>query len=190
MLELRSESPPEWIAAVLADFDGFLVDHAACERKASATAMSFVVRYPDRELLIEPMIELAIEELEHFHQVYKIISERRIKLTPDVKDPYINTLLKAIRTGRDERLLDRLVVGGVVEARGCERFRIVADALPEGDLKVFYDEIAKSEARHHGLFLRMARHYFPEDVVAKRHDEFLGIEAVALAGLKPRAVLH
>ena len=88
MLPLRIPTPPAWLEVVLADFDAFLLDHAACERKASATGMSFVVRYPDRRALLEPMIAFAREELEHFHQVYRLIEARGLVLRRDEKDPW------------------------------------------------------------------------------------------------------
>jgi tRNA-(ms[2]io[6]A)-hydroxylase len=97
MLDLRVSTSPEWLEVVLADFDAFLIDHAACERKASATGMSFVVRYPDRIPLIEPMIEFAREELEHFHRVYKKMSERGLTFQPDYKDEYVTDLRRHVR---------------------------------------------------------------------------------------------
>lgn len=190
MFELHSHSDPAWLDAVMVDFDSFLLDHAACERKASAMGMNFVVRYPDRELLIEPMIELAREELEHFHEVFKLIRARGLTLGQDAKDPYVNWLLAEVRGGRDPRLLDRLLVAGVLEARGCERFGLVATALPPGPEKELYEELTRSEARHHGMFLRMARHYFPEAEVQERLDFFLDLEADALVKLPIRAALH
>ena len=119
MFDLRRQTPPEWLDAVFADFEAFLLDHAACERKASATGMSFVVRYPDRSALIEPMIEFAREELEHFHIMYKLVAERGLILCDDYKDPYVNALRAQCRSSGDALLLDRLVVSGIVEARGC-----------------------------------------------------------------------
>lgn len=190
MFELHADSRPEWLEAVLDDFDSFLLDHAACERKASSTGMLFVVRYPDRTFLIEPMIELAREELEHFHEVYKLIRARGLQLLPDEKDPYVNYLLKQVRGGRDARLLDRLLLAGVLEARGCERFGLIAQALPVGPEKELYEEFTRSEARHHGMFLRMARHYFDEATVAERLHFFLDLEAEALATLPVRSALH
>src|SRR5262245_11424853 len=117
MFDLRFATPRVWLDVIFADFDAFLLDHAACERKAAATGMSFVVRYPDRRVLIEPMIEFAKEELEHFHQVYRVIDKRRLVLADDYKDPYVNGLRTQMRTGADALLLDRLLVAGVVEAR-------------------------------------------------------------------------
>ena len=129
MLDLRVATPPAWLDVVLGDFDAFLLDHAACERKASATGMSLVVKYPDRQVLLEPLIEFAREELEHFHRVFRVIAARGLTLQPDYKDEYVNQLLKQVRTtGADAMLVDRLLVAGVVEARGCERLRIVASA--------------------------------------------------------------
>ena len=190
MLLLRTDTPASWVSACLGDFDRFLVDHAACERKASATAMSFVVRYPDRTPLLVPMVELAREELEHFQRVVTLLIDRGIRMGPDEKDPYVVALLERVRHGRDERLLDRLLVGGLVEARGAERFELVGRALEPGDLKSFYVELATSEARHYVLFTDLARQLFDEDLVAARVDELLDIEAGIVDGLEIRPALH
>ena len=115
-LPLRQESPKGWLEASLSDFDAFLIDHAACERKASALAMSFVVKYADRPALVEPMICLAKEELAHFHEVYRLIHKRGKSLGADEKDPYVQKLMKSIRNGREDHFLDRLLVSGVIEA--------------------------------------------------------------------------
>ena len=126
MLNLRCPSPPEWMHTVMANFDAFLIDHAACERKASATALSFVVRYPDRPKLVEAMIDLAKEELNHFEQVTQLIHQRGLLLGSDVKDPYVNALLRQTRGASEDRLMDRLLIFGIIEGRGCERFQLVA----------------------------------------------------------------
>lgn len=190
MLPLVTPTPVAWVDLVLANFDAFLLDHAACERKASATGMSFVVRYPDRKELLEPMIAFAREELEHFHQVYRLIEARGLTLQPDTKDPYVEPLIRWVRAGRDDRLLDRLVMGGVVEARGCERFGLVAQALPAGELKEFYAELTRCEARHVGLFHRLARKCFPSEQVDARVGDLLALEGAIVAGLPLRAALH
>jgi tRNA 2-(methylsulfanyl)-N6-isopentenyladenosine37 hydroxylase len=109
MLDLRVKTPPEWLDAVFGDFDAFLLDHANCERKASATGMSFVARYPDKLELLDPMIEFAKEELEHFHVMYRICAQRGLTLADDYKDPYVNTLRTNIRAGGDIHFLDRLL---------------------------------------------------------------------------------
>ncbi len=190
MLDLRLKTPPAWLDAVLDDFDAFLVDHAACERKAAATGMSFVVRYPDRTALLEPMIAFAREELEHFHRVYRFIEARGLRLGPDERDPYVNGLQAHLRPKGDARLLDRLVLGAIVEARGCERFGLVAQGLPDGELKDFYVEITRSEARHQGLFLRLARPYFDESEIRDRLDALLDAEADVVQRLPLRPALH
>ncbi len=192
MLDLRAVTPPAWLEAVLADFDAFLIDHAACERKASATGMSFVVRYPDRKQLIEPMIEFAREELEHFHIVYKLCAERGLVLADDYKDAYVNGLRSRVRPGRDECLLDRLLVAGVVEARGCERLYIVAEALRERNPRYagIYLDLARAESRHHGLFFRLARELFGDAMTFERGGELLDYEARLVSELPHRAAVH
>ncbi len=191
MFDLQAPSPKAWVDAVMGDFDAFLVDHASCERKASATGMSFIVRYPDRVEMIDELIAFAREELEHFHLVYKIMEKRGLRLAQkDEKDPYVNRLMKHVRNGSRERMLDRFVMAAIVEARGCERFALVADALPEGELKEFYMDIARSEARHHGFFLRLARHYFEQEEIDLRYSEFLRLEGEIMLALPIRAALH
>lgn len=190
MLNLRVATPPAWLDAVLADFDAFLLDHAACERKAAATGMSFVVRYPDRQPLLEPMIEFAREELEHFHRVYRVIAARGLRLLPDTKDEYVNRLRGKVRSGGDAMLLDRLLVAGVVEARGCERLRLVAQASLPPDLGAMYEDLGRAEARHHALFFRLARELFDEAEVQARADEFLDFEAKLIEQLPFRAAVH
>ena len=116
MLDLRISTPPAWLEVVFADFDSFLIDHACCERKASATGMSFVVRYPDKPDLLEPMIEFAREELEHFHRVFKALSSRGLALRDDYQDEYVNRLRKSFRGSGGDPLVDGLLVAGVIEA--------------------------------------------------------------------------
>jgi len=192
MLDLRCPTSPAWLHAVLADFDAFLIDHAACERKAAATGMSFVVRYSDRTALVEPMIEFAREELEHFHRVYRVMAQRGLLLAPDYRDEYVNGLLKEIRSGTDHLFLDRLLVAGIVEARGCERLRLVHDALSDSDpeLKKLYLELGRAEARHHALFFRLAKLFFEAEVVERRAGELLDSEARLIERLPHRAAVH
>src|SRR5262245_57641647 len=110
MFDLRISTPEAWLIAVFSDFDAFLVDHAACERKASATGMMFVVRYPDRPSLIEPLIAFAREELEHFQIVVGVIQKRGLRLGNDYRDEYVNAFLRTTRQGADALLMDRLLV--------------------------------------------------------------------------------
>ncbi len=190
MLQLDYTTTEGWLTAVFADFDAFLLDHAACERKASATGMAFVVRYPDRTALLEPLIAFAREELGHFHEVYRRIEARGLTLGPDTRDPYVSALSGFVRTGRDERLLDRLVLAAVIEARGCERFGLVAQGHPDAQWRAFYTEITRSEARHHGLFVRLAEIYFSRSDVQARVSQALAFEADVMANLPIRAALH
>ena len=190
MLRLRIQTDPAWTDCVLQNFDAFLVDHAACERKASASAIHLAMHYPDRPDLVKSCVELAREELEHFQQVVDVLYARGQVMRPDERDPYVNRLLKLNRKGTRAYMLDRLLVFAVVEARGCERFGLIAEALPEGPLKTFYADITGSEARHHGLFVRLARLYFERAEVDARLDEILEAEAEIVASLPIRAALH
>jgi tRNA-(ms[2]io[6]A)-hydroxylase len=175
---------------VLADFDVFLLDHAACERKASASALAFVAHYPDRPELVDRCIGLAREELEHFHRVYGKIAERGLHLASDTRSEYAGRLSRHFRQGSDAYFLDRLLTAAVVEARGCERFGLVAAALPAGPMKDFYREIARSEVRHHELYLDLARIYFERASVATRLGEILDIESRIIGELPVRAALY
>ncbi|HET7541412.1 MAG TPA: tRNA-(ms[2]io[6]A)-hydroxylase [Polyangiaceae bacterium] len=192
MLDLRFKTPPQWLDAVFADFDAFLLDHTACERKAAATGMSFVVRYPDKSELIEPLIEFAREELEHFRIMYRIVHERGLIMADDYKDPYVNALRSRVRNSGPGVLLDKLLVAGIVEARGCERLFMVAEALKDqnSSLAEPYLELARAEARHHGLFFRLARAYFEESEIEQRAAALLDYEAELVRGLPHRAAVH
>lgn len=190
MLTLQIETPAGWIDTVLNDFDTFLIDHAACERKASGMAMSMVTHYPDKPDLTKAMTNLAIEELVHFKQVLTIMNKRGILMTPDEKDPYVNQLLKKVRNSKQEYFLDRLLTAGIIEARGHERFDIVGQHQQDPDLKKFYTNIAKAEEKHHELFVDLALIYFPKEIVKPRLDELLDIEAAIVKQLPLRAAVH
>jgi tRNA 2-(methylsulfanyl)-N6-isopentenyladenosine37 hydroxylase len=180
----------DWAPFVLQDFDAFLIDHAACERKASAVGMSFVVRYPDRDKILGPMIQFAREELEHFHQVYKLVAARGLKLAPDSESPYVNLLLKHVRNGRDERFLDRLLTTSLLESRGCERLHLIAAELKDEKLKAFYSRLARAEGAHQNLFFDLAKLYFPESTVVERWNQLREIEAVAISSVAYRHAVH
>jgi tRNA-(ms[2]io[6]A)-hydroxylase len=178
--ELCQPTPKAWLDGVFKNFDRFLQDHAACERKASALAMSLTARYADHPELVDMMIGLAREELEHFHEVTKIIHGRGMMLSADEPDQYVNALLAKARHGRRERFLDRLLISSVIEARGHERLEMVAQALPEGELKDFYTRLSASESGHKRIFLRLAELYFDAEETDRRYREFLEYESEAM----------
>lgn len=192
-MKLRFNTPDSWIEAVLADFDTFLIDHAAAEKKASGMAMSMLSHYPDREALVKAMTDLAIEELTHFRKVVKILYQRGLQPGADTKDDYVNHFRKSFRKGTEVYLLDRLLVGGIIEARGCERFGLVAQALKQTDdskMYRFYQDITDSEAKHHSLFVDLAETYFAKDEVQERLDQLLDVEAEIISALPITAMLH
>lgn len=190
MLRLRSETGPEWVRLVLGDFDGFLRDHASCERKASATAMSLVGHYPDRVELVEAMLDLAVEELGHFRGVYAILRDRGVGLVPDIKDPYVAELRSQLGRGKDTYFLDRLLVSAIIEARSCERLGIVARTLSPGSLADFYADLTRAEARHHAVFVNLAKLYYDPSKVEARLAELLDFEGNMVVRLPLRVAVH
>ncbi|MFT4720568.1 MAG: tRNA-(ms[2]io[6]A)-hydroxylase [Candidatus Azotimanducaceae bacterium] len=189
--QLRTTSSPEWLAAVVCDFDEFLQDHAANERKASTMAMSMVVHYPDKPELVDAMVDLALEELNHFRQVIRLMKARGVMQAADAKDPYVNLILKHVRKGTEHYFLDRLLSAAVIEARGAERFALIAGAESlAANTRTFYKTLARSEANHHQLFIRLACEYFPATTVESRLNEWLDIEAESLAAITIAPRLH
>jgi tRNA-(ms[2]io[6]A)-hydroxylase len=190
-LDLKEPSSSDWLKVVMDDFDAFLKDHADCERKASSMAMSFVAKYPDRVEIIPELINTAIEELEHFQQVSEILLQRKIGLPHQIKpDPYVKDLVAMAHSGREERFLDRLLIASIVETRGAERFKMIAEALKDEALKKFYKELWTSEAKHGEVFVRMALNYFPENRVYHRLEWWANIENDVLQNLELRPALH
>lgn len=190
-LDVKVPSKPEWIATVLDNFDAFLQDHADCERKASAMAMSFVAKYPDRVEIIPELIETGIEELEHFQQVYQLMQARGIQLQHSIgEDPYMKALISKCHSGRNERFLDRLLIASIVETRGAERFKMVADNLTDPEIQKFYKMLWVSEAKHGHIFVKMALHYFPEKQTYDRLAWWVDIEGEAINNLELRPALH
>ena len=190
MFELKYNTPFKWTEAVLADFDTFLQDHAAAEKKASGMAITMLSHYPDRKSLVRAMADLAIEELIHLKQVIKLMQAKDIELANDVKDQYIKEIRAVFRHGKEVFFMDRLLVAAVIEARGHERFSLVGQALPEGKEKDFYVTIAKSEEKHKNLFVELAYEYFDKNEVDVRLEEILIEEARICEGLPFRAALH
>ena len=136
------------------------------------------------------MIDLALEELNHFKQVVKLMNKRELILQPDKKDLYVNQLRSNMRDGSEKYFLDRLLSAAVIEARGAERFALIADNIKEPDLQTFYSTLAKSEASHHLLFVDLAKHYFDESDVKSRFEDWLVAEEQVLKDLPVHARLH
>jgi len=188
--KLKQHSQQSWLDAVLGDFDQFLVDHASCEKKASGMAISMISHYPDKPILVKAMLDLAIEELAHFRDVMALLLERGLQSGSDQKDPYVNQLHKAMDQGAEAYLLDRLLIASIVEARGAERFGMIAKALPDGRLKTFYQSITESENQHYKLFLSLAEQYCETNLILPRLQQLLEIEADIIQQLPDRPALH
>ena len=147
-------------------------------------AMSFVAKYPNRVEIIPELIEIGIEELEHFQEVYQLMEKRGVQLPDRMgQDPYVTALVSHCRTGRDERFLDRLVIASIVETRGAERFKLIAEGLEDRELGDFYKHFWTSEAKHGHVFVKMARHYFDWDEIQKRLVFFAEKEGEILQSL-------
>jgi len=187
---LKVPTSQAWLDTVLADFDTFLADHASCEKKASGMAMSMISHYPDRPELITNMLNLAIEELSHFRDVMRLILERDLQPSADQKDEYVNRLHQAMDQGKEAYLLDRLLIASIVEARGAERFGMIAGEVEEPRLKKFYQAITDSEARHYQMFLDLAELYFPAERIPPRLEQLLEIEADIIRTLPMKPALH
>lgn len=181
---------PAWVEVPLAHFDDFIMDHANCERKASALAMSLVMKYADRLPIIPGLIDVALEELEHFRQVYALMQRRGLKLASDVPDVYVKQLTRLMRHTRDERLIDQMLVASIIECRGAERFGLIAGALSDPQLKAFYSELHKAELKHGHLFVHLLLKLFPEDDVYPRCEQLMAEEAGIIAALPWKPALH
>ena len=191
-VELTYPSSSEWVETVMSDFDAFLQDHADCERKASAMAMSFVAKYPERYEIIPELIETGIEELEHFQQVYTFMQQRGVGLAPEMApDPYIKQLMALGHGGTPlTRFRDRLLLASLIECRGCERFRLVSEAVADEEIRRFYKVLWASEAKHSHIFIHMALRYFDQQEVDTRLAQLVDEEARIVRDLPLRAALH
>lgn len=185
-----SPSSTQWLDEVLGNFDEFLKDHASCEKKASGMAMNVASHYPDQPRLLNAMVDLAVEELNHYREVVRLLIRRNIAPGPDRKDPYVRALNNAVRRGPENFLLDRLLVGAVVERRGAERFGLIATALTEPALKNFYEAITASEERHWLLFVDLAQDFYPKAQVFERLIELSELENDVIHTLPIQPALH
>ena len=190
MLSLVEPTAPDWTGRVLADLPELLVDHAHCEKKAAGMAVNLVFRYPQHGFLLAPLSRLAREELLHFEQLLALLAERGESFRMLRPSPYAGRLRKATRTFEPARLLDTLLCGALIEARSCERFGLLAKAVPDDRLRVFYEGLLASEARHHGVYLELATALAPRAEVTSRLAELAELEARVLAEAPPMPRMH
>ncbi len=187
---LSSSTDPGWLTVALGDLDRVLIDHAHCEKKAAAQALSLVMAYPRHDELVQRMSALAIEELRHFRTVYAHLRRRGAELGPDPGDPYARALIGRVCSGGPGRLTDRLLVAGLIEARSHERLELLADALEEAELVALYRTLARAEAGHARLFVDLACRYDDPERVDRRLAELAAEEAKILADLPLEARIH
>jgi tRNA-(ms[2]io[6]A)-hydroxylase len=189
-LDLRVETAPEWLDLALANMDKILLDHANCEKKAAATAMSLVSAYPNYPELVRRCTRLALEELRHFEQVYSIIQARGLTLTRDRGESYAKKLVKSARDPEQERLVDRLLIAGIIEARSHERLALLSTGLEDPELASFYKALATAEAGHARLFVGLAERCVEGHDVLGRLDELLDREGEILSQLPVEPRVH
>jgi len=192
MLGLKLATDPRWANIANGNLEEILTDHAFCEQKAASNAISMIVTFGDYSDLVEAMIELAQEEMQHFQMVHKKILDRGWVLGKERKDDYVNELYKFVRKGhkRNILLIDRLLFGAMIEARSCERFKILSENIADKELAEFYHELMISEANHYTLFLGFARKYSDGIDVDERWQEFLNYEASIMANYSKKESVH
>lgn len=190
MFCLQSTTDPKWLELVSANVEKLLADHAYCEQKAAASALSLINRYPDDPVLVPQMMKLAQEELEHFERIYKVLSARGYKLGQMDKDPYVGELLPLCRKHGLEALIDRLLVASLIEARSAERFFMLADGLEDDELRALYKELSVTESQHHTQFVNLAFNYAPREDVKARLAELSTAEAEIVARLPISPRMH
>ena len=187
MLGLKLPTDPRWVNIAEKSIDDILIDHAFCEQKAASTGISLIVRYSDLTKLVEEVTPLVAEEWGHFRRALKEMAKRGVSLGRARKDDYVIGLQSYMIKGNSQGLLlEKLLVSALIEARSCERFRLLSLYCSDESLRGFYHEFMVSEAGHYRMFIDLAKEYYPEDQVKKRWQEWLEIEAKVLAGLELR----
>ena len=190
-LELKYNTPIEWAEQAVLGIDDFLQDHADAERKVSNMCMSFIAKYPNRNEIIDELIQIAVEELLHFKQVYQLIQKRGNELSPIFhKDPYMKLLMPILRSDRDLLFMDRLIVASIAELRGSERFKLIGQVVKDQDIAKFYTNLHIQELEHIDSFINMAKLYFPESEVNNRVEQILEKEAEVTESLPWRCAIH
>jgi tRNA 2-(methylsulfanyl)-N6-isopentenyladenosine37 hydroxylase len=168
--------------------DTLLLDHAHCEKKAASTVISLIFRYQQYPEMMGPLSEVAREELEHFEQVLELLERRGVRFQALPPSPYAKQLAGHVRSSEPEQFLDRLLCCSLIEARSCERMKLLSEGLPEPELRAFYEGLLVSEARHHHFYVDLALRYFDRDLVRQRLQELALAEAeiVSAGSEEPR----
>ena len=187
---LQQPSSSAWVEQALANLDTILLDHSHCERKAAGVALNLMFRYPSSAKLVRMLTAIAQEELQHFEQVNQILEQRGIPLAPLVPPPYGATLNKQIRRDEPNRMLDTLLVSGLIEARSHERLGLLAQHCSDQELAKFYRALMASEARHYGIYWTLADTYFERSLLTQRLEELAEIESNILSTLHPHPRIH
>jgi tRNA 2-(methylsulfanyl)-N6-isopentenyladenosine37 hydroxylase len=188
ILGLQLPTDPRWINLTEKSLEEILTDHAYCEQKAATSCISIVQHYNDREKIVEELSPLVTEEWGHFRMVLAEIKKRKLKLGRQRKDEYVNALLKFEKKGgsEDDRMLDKLLMCALIEARSCERFKRLSEGLQDTYLRKFYRRFMESEAGHYTLFITLAETYIPKQKVRKRWKEWLEHEAYIITNIDIR----
>ncbi|WP_370213780.1 tRNA-(ms[2]io[6]A)-hydroxylase [Mesoflavibacter profundi] len=192
MLGLKLPTDPRWVNIVEKNIEEILTDHAFCEQKATSTAISLIVSFPEYTDLVQEMTALVKEEISHFKMVHDKILERGWTLGRDRKDDYVLQLLKFFPKGgsRTDQLVHRLLYAALIEARSCERFRLLSEELQDKELAEFYRKLMVSEANHYTMFLGFARQYGNREEVDKKWQQLLDYEAEIMKNLGTKETVH
>lgn len=193
MLGLKLPTDPHWVNIVEGNIDEILTDHAWCEQKAASNALSLIVNNPECTEMVTALIELAKEELSHFEQVHNLIKSKGLQLGRERKDNYVNELYKFMKKdgGRKQSLVDRLLFSAMIEARSCERFRVLSENIKDPELATFYRDLMISEAGHYTTFIGFARQYGSDVIdVDKRWKEWLEHEAIVIKNYGKQETIH
>jgi tRNA-(ms[2]io[6]A)-hydroxylase len=192
MFKLKLPTDPRWVNIVEKNIEEILTDHAFCEQKAASNAISIVVKHPEKSDLVTGVLEIAQEELTHFQQVHAKLLERGYVMGKERKDEYVNLLYSFQRGGgsRSQQLVDRLLFSAMIEARSCERFKVLSENINDEDLRVFYRDLMISEANHYTTFLGYAKQYANGEDVEKRWQEWLDYEGEIIAQFGKKETIH
>lgn len=188
MLGLKLPTDPRWVNIAEKNLEEILIDHAYCEQKAASSCISLIVQFPEKEKLVEMLTLVVAEEWEHFQRVLHQLGKRGYQLGKQRTDHYVVELNKHLRKGgsREQQLMEKLLLNALIEARSCERFKILSENINDHELREFYQELMVSEASHYRNFLELAKEYMPSEVVKKRWKELLEIETEIMKQLEVR----